>query len=172
LRRSVWDLRQRALEQFDLAGALLESARQATQAAGIKVELQTKGAAQPLPEVVEENLLRIGQEALTNVVKHSRATQVNIQLEFEAQRVLLQLQDNGIGFDLHTCDGPSNGHFGLLGMSERAKRIGGRFVPISAPGSGTIVRVEVPFGPAEEFEWPSRTKPPFDPERPHPEVQI
>ena len=156
LRRSVWDLRQRELERFDLPGALLESARQITQAAGIKVDLRSNGAAQALPEVVEENLLRIAQEALTNVIKHARATQVTITLEFEPQEVTLQVQDNGIGFDLDRCAGPSNGHFGLLGMSERAKRIGGRFVPVSAPGKGTSVRVEIPVGPAEEYHWAAK----------------
>ena len=85
-----------------------------------------------------------------------RATQVNITLEFEPQRVILQVQDNGIGFDLKTCAGPSNGHFGLLGMSERAKRIGGRFVPVSEPGKGTTLRVEIPIGPAEAFQWPEK----------------
>ena len=172
LRRSVWDLRQRALEQFDLPGALLESARQITQAADLQVELQTTGPVQRLPEVVEENLLRIGQEALTNVIKHSRATQVNLRLEFEPQRVILQIQDNGIGFDLSSCAGPRNGHFGLLGMSERARRLGGRFLPVSAAGLGTVVRVEVPFGPAEEFQWPGQTSPPALTEHPQAGVEI
>jgi signal transduction histidine kinase len=156
LRRSVWDLRQRELERFDLPGALLESARQITQTSGIKAGLQTKGPAQALPEVVEENLLRIAQEALTNVIKHARATQVSITLEFEAQQVVMQVRDNGIGFDLTSCAGPSNGHFGLLGMSERAKRIGGRFLPVSDPGKGTTVRVEIPIGPTEAFQWPAQ----------------
>ena len=159
LRRSVWDLRQRELEQFDLPGALLESARQITQAARIKVDFESKGTAQALPEVVEENLLRIAQEALTNVIKHARATQVNITLEFEPQQVAMQVQDNGFGFNLATCAGPSNGHFGLLGMSERAKRIGGRFVPVSEPGKGTVVRVEIPIGPTEEFQWATQFGP-------------
>ena len=154
LRRSVWDLRQRELEKFDLPGALLESARQITQTSGIKAALQSKGTAQALPEVVEENLLRIAQEALTNVIKHARATQVSIVLEFEPQQVIMQVQDNGIGFDLKTCAGPSNGHFGLLGMSERAKRIGGCLLPVSEPGKGTTVRVKIPIGPAEAFQWP------------------
>ena len=153
LRRSVWDLRQRELERFDLPGALLESARQITQASGIKVDLQSKGATRALPEVVEENLLRIAQEALTNVIKHARATEVTIALEFEPQQVIMQVQDDGIGFDLKSCAGPAEGHFGLLGMSERAKRIGGRFVPVSEPGKGTSVRVAIPMGPAEEFQW-------------------
>ena len=156
LRRSVWDLRQRELERFELPGALLESAGQITQASGIKVDLQSRGAAHALPEVVEENMLRIAQEALTNVIKHARATQVTIALEFEPQQVSMQVQDDGIGFDLKTCAGPANGHFGLLGMSERAKRIGGRFVPISEPGKGTSVRVDIPMGPAEEFQWATK----------------
>jgi signal transduction histidine kinase len=155
LRRSVWDLRQRELEQFDLPGALLESARQITQSSGIKTALQTKGIAKALPEIVEENLLRIAQEALTNVIKHARATQVKIALGFEPQRVVMEVQDNGTGFDLKTCAGPTAGHFGLLGMSERAKRIGGRLLPVSEPGKGTTVRVEVPIGPAEAFQWPA-----------------
>ncbi|PWU18172.1 MAG: hypothetical protein C5B50_09705 [Verrucomicrobia bacterium] len=156
LRRSVWDLRKRAIEQFDLPGALVESARQLTQPCAIKVDLQTKGNLRSLPEVVEENLLRISQEAITNVIKHARATQVDIELQFEAERVIMQIQDNGIGFDLQTCAGPSNGHFGLLGMSERARRIGGTFLPSSRLGQGTVVRVEVPLGPAEAFQWPHK----------------
>ena len=156
LRRSVWDLRQRELERFDLPGALLESARLITQAARITVDFESRGTAHALPEVVEENLLRIAQEALTNVIKHARATQVNITLEFEPHRVALQVQDNGFGFDPATCAGPSNGHFGLLGMSERAKRIGGRFVPMSEPGKGTTLRVEIPIGPTEEFQWATK----------------
>jgi signal transduction histidine kinase len=157
MRRSVWDLRRRALEQFDLAGALRESARQITQGTGIQVELETIGPGQPLPEVVEVNLLRIGQEALTNVLKHSRASKVSVTLEFGPQQVALQIRDNGQGFALENCLGPGDGHFGLLGMSERAKRVGGQFVPVSTPGQGTTVRVEVPLGPAEAFQWPAQT---------------
>lgn len=156
LRRSVWDLRQRARQQFDLPGELRESARQLTEAGGLKVGVQTKGTVQPLPEVVEENLLRISQEALSNVLKHARATQVQITLEFQSDRVVLQIQDNGVGFNLETCAGAREGHFGLLGMVERAKRLGGRFIPASTVGQGTVLRVEVPLGPAEAFQWPGQ----------------
>jgi len=156
MRRSVWDLRRRALEQFDLSGALRESARQITHGTPIQVELETSGPVQALPEVVEVNLLRIGQEALTNVIKHSKASRVKIELAFGPQQVALQIKDNGAGFTLENCLGPGDGHFGLQGMSERAKRIGGHFVPASAPGQGTTVRVEVPLGPTEEFRWPAQ----------------
>jgi signal transduction histidine kinase len=147
VRRSVWDLRCRALEQFDLPGALAASAREITHGTSIQVELETKGPARGLPEVVEENLLRIGQEALTNVIKHSQATLVKIQLDFQPQQAVLQVADNGIGFVPENAVGPADGHFGLLGMSERAKRLGGHLELVSAPGKGTTVRVIIPSEP-------------------------
>ena len=138
VRQSVWDLRSRELEQFDLSTALAEGARQITSGTNVQVRFETKGEPQSLPEVVEENLLRIGQEALANIIKHSGATHVNIELQFERQQVSLQVKDNGTGFDLEKAVGPSEGHFGLLGMSERAKRLGGRFMPFKQTGSRNI----------------------------------
>src|SRR5208282_4080480 len=100
---------------------------------------------------------RIGQEALANIIKHSGATHVDIELQFEQQQVCLQVKDNGTGFDLDKAVGPSEGHFGLLGMSERAKRLGGRFSLSSKPEEGTSVRVEIPLNPSLEFQSPSAT---------------
>jgi signal transduction histidine kinase len=148
MRQSVWDLRSRALEQFDLANALAEAARQITCGTTIEVRLETKGKILPLPEVTEENLLRIGQEAISNAVKHSRAANVNVELAFAPRQVILQIQDTGHGFDHENVAGPKEGHFGLLGMSERSKRLGGRFTLSTAPGKGTIVRVEIPVNQA------------------------
>ena len=150
VRRSVWDLRSRALAQFDLAGALAASARQITTGTSMQVELETKGLARLLPEVVEENLLRIGQEALTNVIKHSRANLTSIELEFGAEQVVLQIRDNGVGFAQESAVGPNEGHFGLLGMSERAKRLEGHLKVWSEPGKGTAVRVEIPLEPPSQ----------------------
>ena len=150
LRRSVWDLRCRALEQFDLAGALQSSSRQITQGTNIQVEFETKGTVRTLPEFVEENLLRISQEALTNVIKHAQATRVKIELEFGSQTVILQTADNGKGFNPENCFGSQNGHFGLVGMVERAKRLGGQVHITSTPESGTTVRVEIPNEPNQE----------------------
>ena len=157
VRQSVWDLRSRALEQFDLATALTEGARQITSETNVQVHFETKGEPRSLPEVVEENLLRIGQEALANIAKHSGATSVNIELQFERQQVSLQIKDNGIGFDREKAAGPGEGHFGLLGMSERVKRIGGRFILSSKLEEGTLVRVEIPLNPSLEFQSPSAT---------------
>jgi len=155
VRRSVWDLRSRALEQFDLSSALAEGARQIICGTNVQVHLETEGEPQTLPEVVEENLLRIGQEALANIIKHSSATSATIKLRFERRQVSLQVKDNGIGFDHEKVVGPSEGHFGLLGMSERAKRLGGLFVLSSKHGEGTVVRVEIPLDPSLEFQSPS-----------------
>jgi len=157
VRQSVWDLRSRELEQFDLSTALAEGARQITSGTNVQVHFETRGEPRSLPEVVEENLLRIGQEALANIIKHAGATDVNVELQFERQQVSLQVKDNGIGFDLEKAVGPGDGHFGLLGMSERAKRLGGRFILASKPQAGTSVRVEIPLNPSPEFQSPSAT---------------
>jgi signal transduction histidine kinase len=145
VRRSVWDLRCRALEVFDLPGALLGSARQITDGMLVEVELETAGTVRPMPEVVEQNLLRIGQEALTNIIKHSGATSAMIKLEFRATDVVLSVEDNGCGFEAHDPTRPRNGHFGLLGIGERAKRLGGKLSITTCPGKGTTVSVEIPL---------------------------
>ena len=143
LRRSIWDLRSRELEQFDLAEALAISARQVSSHSGVRVEVETAGERRRMPEIVEENLLRIGQEALTNVVKHSGATLVTVRLEQEEDAVALEVRDNGRGLDgtrLQTKEGHG---FGMLDMSERVKRLGGRFEVCGPAGEGTMVRVTV-----------------------------
>jgi len=143
VRRSVWDLRSRALEQFDLPGALTSSGKQLTDGTTIRFEVIAKGRVRPLPETVEQNLLRIAQEAMTNVIKHSEATTALIELDYGAQTVAMQVKDNGCGFQFEQCAGPGEGHFGLLGISERAKRLGTSAVFTSEPGKGTTLRILV-----------------------------
>jgi signal transduction histidine kinase len=145
VRRSIWDLRCRALEQFDLAGALRLSSRQITEGTSILAEVTAQGRIRPLPEVVEDNLLRIGQEGLTNIIKHSEAKLAKIELDYGPQRIVLQIADNGKGFTPDHCIGPHDGHFGLLGISERAKRLRGKVSITSVPGEGTTIRVEIPL---------------------------
>jgi signal transduction histidine kinase len=153
VRRSVWDLRSRALEQFNLRGALANSSRQIVEGTNITVELKTSGVVRPLPEIIEENVLRIMQEALTNTIKHSGATRADISLEFTPQYVTLQISDNGSGFAPADHPGPREGHFGLLGISERAQRLGGKASITGNPGSGTTVRAEIPTELSSEVQW-------------------
>lgn len=145
LRQSVWGLRSRTDEQFNLINALTMSSRQLTSDTGIQVQVETSGETQALSEIVEENLLRIGQEAITNVIKHSGASTLKIELQYLTDAVVLQIQDNGRGFAPETCVGPRDGHFGLLGIRERTERLGGRVAITSSPGQGTTIRVEIPI---------------------------
>jgi signal transduction histidine kinase len=143
--RSVWNLRCRALEQFDLPGALLMSSQQIAGGSSLRVEIKARGRVRPLPETVEENLLRIAQEALTNVIQHSGATLTEIELDYGPKNVVLQVKDNGKGFAVDHCAGPREGHFGLLGISERTKRLHGEINFSSMPDAGTTVRVQIPI---------------------------
>ncbi len=143
LRRSIWDLRSRELEQFDLANALRYSAEQVVQGTRATLDFQTSGRSQGLPEVVEENVLRIAQEAMTNIAKHAGASHVTIRLEFEAGRLRLVIEDNGVGFE--PAHPPRDGHFGLVGMAERVKRLGGTITVTSKAGQGTSIAVEIPL---------------------------
>ena len=152
LRRSIWDLRSRELEQFALTQALSIACGQILTGSGISAEFTATGAARRLPEVVEENLLRIAQEALTNVLKHSGATAVTVQLTFGADSLAMEIRDNGSGLIAARVAATAEPHYGLLGMRERAKRIGGR-VDISGPaGEGTTVRVSVTLAQPEANE--------------------
>jgi signal transduction histidine kinase len=144
LHRSVWGLRSRAEEEFNLTNALLTSARQIAGDTGIRIEAATDGEAGPLPEIMEENLLRIGQEAITNVVKHSGAARVKIEWQFSPEKVVLSISDDGKGFHPENCLGPKDGHFGLLGIKERTERLGGQIQITGTPGVGTSLRVEIP----------------------------
>ncbi|HVU31968.1 MAG TPA: histidine kinase [Opitutaceae bacterium] len=145
LRRSIWDLRSRELEEFDLASALRYSAEQVVEGTDVVLDFQTTGQPAALPEVVEENILRIAQEALTNLARHARARAVRVLLEFAPEALRLRVEDDGVGFD--STAAPQEGHFGLTGMAERARRISGRVVVTSRPGQGTTIVVEIPLHP-------------------------
>jgi signal transduction histidine kinase len=146
LRQSIWALRSRELEQFDLPEAIAITCRQVATGSAVTVECETTGPRRRLPEIVEENLLRITQEALTNVLKHSGATLALVRLTFAPELVTLEIKDNGSGLAPERVAANGDRHFGLLGMSERAKRVGGR-LDLSGPrGEGTTVRVTIPLG--------------------------
>jgi signal transduction histidine kinase/ligand-binding sensor domain-containing protein len=144
-RRSVMDLRASALEGHDLPSALSEAAHQWTAGSPVQVHVDVEGDSGPLPEETEQHLLRIAQEAVTNAVKHARASQVNIHLEMANRKLSLRVADNGRGFEQDEAFSELGGHFGLLGMRERAERLGGELRLHSEPGHGTEVAVTVPI---------------------------
>ncbi|GAA6623510.1 hypothetical protein NUACC26_093350 [Scytonema sp. NUACC26] len=154
VRRSVRALRPQALEASDLARALVSIAERMTQDTSVKVSFQVTGTYVLLQPNVEENLLRICQEALTNVLKHTCATNVWIELVYTRQEVCLSVHDDGQGFDLDSQRQVGNSEaestgvgFGLTSMRERAEYVGGRLTITSKLGQGTKVSVAIPVLP-------------------------
>jgi signal transduction histidine kinase len=142
-RQSIWELRSTALEQGGLVAAFDDLVQSHSSDAGPRVETQMEGTPFRLPPKVESHLLRIAREALTNAIKHSRATRAVLRLVFDPKEVILSIKDDGIGFDVANAAGVKSGHFGILGMKERAGKIQGAFDLQSAPGQGTEIKVVV-----------------------------
>ncbi len=150
VRRSVWDLRNENLGGRTLPEALQDFVALLRGAAGPQIRILTEGAVRPTPSLIAGNLLLLAREALTNVLKHARASQVAIVVLYGATTVQIRITDDGLGFDPAARPGPQEGHFGLLGMQERMKRLGGRLTVTSAPGEGTCITAEAPL-PASEL---------------------
>ena len=144
-RRYVWELRSPTLENSDLPTALAETARRLTHETAIHAQVEVNGTFRPLSQTVEDNLLRIGQEAMNNAVKHAQAQRIFVNLVFDARRVQLIVRDDGRGFDDQVAGNGRAGHFGLIGMQERVEQLGGTLSIHSAAGSGTEVVADVPI---------------------------
>lgn len=140
-RRSVSALRPQLLEDGDLYSALNRIATQMSLNSSMQTVFEVKGTPYSLPLEVENNLLRIGQEAITNACKYAKASEIQIELMYESAQLILRVQDNGQGFDMESpCF--SQG-FGFLGMRERTARIGGQLTVVSTVGRGTEVTIAV-----------------------------
>ena len=142
-RRSLMNLRAQELERGGLAEALGELGRQMTAGTGIAFDLQLRGTARGLPESVENNLLRIGQECVTNAVRHAKPGRIDAEVIFEPSQVRLRVKDDGAGFDPAQLERDRNGHFGWCGIRERAEQIKADVRLASQPGAGTEVLVTV-----------------------------
>lgn len=142
LRRTVWDLSPSALAERDLAAALEKIARES--AGSREVILHRSGDISSLPERIRVHLFRAGQEMLNNALRHGNPEKIEVTLEVSPDRVLLEICDNGCGFDPSTAPGPDEGHFGLRSLRERIIRLGGTLDLISSP-AGTKVTATVPL---------------------------
>jgi len=140
-RRSVWALRPQALEKRDLAGAIRREVERLASEGKVGARLVISGKKSRLEREVEDTLLRITQESLTNIRRHSNATSVEVRLDYGDEHVRLVVVDDGVGFDTSESH---DGSFGLIGMKERAQACGGAAEFHSSPGKGTRVEVSVP----------------------------
>ena len=131
---------------MSLASAIALAARQITETKDVRLKLRLDKAPSGLPPEVEYNLLRIASEAISNAVKHSGARTIDVTLEASPEGVHLGVSDDGAGFEPSEHGHLRPGHYGLIGMKERAAQIGAEFEFDSAPGRGTTVSVVTPLG--------------------------
>jgi signal transduction histidine kinase len=142
-RLSVAGLRNSEQGAGELVAAIEQAARHITETQDVHLKLALKPPAEPLPADVQYNLLRIAQEALANSVKHSSGRNIEVVLDSQPQQLLLVIKDDGVGFDVE--EHRSNlGHYGLIGMRERANQIGAELTLESRPGCGVTVSVSLP----------------------------
>jgi PAS domain S-box-containing protein len=141
-RRSVHALRPQALEKATFADALRAIITNTTAGTSLRTDFQLKGRPRELQPAVEQNLLHIGQEALSNALKHARATKFQARLSFDSDAVRLELRDNGKGFVVDYVNG---GGIGLIGMKERAEQIGATLAVTSKPRRGTKIIAVSPY---------------------------
>ncbi|MCG8349271.1 MAG: sensor histidine kinase [Chloroflexales bacterium] len=144
-RQFVWALRPPALDRRSLTDALQRLTARWSAESGVRAETTVTGTLRALSPAAEVTLLRAAQESLTNVRKHARATQVILTLSFIDNVVLLDIQDDGVGFssDALLARQELDGGFGLQTMRERVEQLGGSLVVESAPGEGTTIAVEL-----------------------------
>ncbi len=144
LHRLAMDLRPASLDHLGLVAALRQYAEALSDQHGLVVQFETVGLCDRLPSDVESSIYRMVQEALTNVIRHARATRVDVLLEQRDDKLIVIVEDNGVGFDPMAA--MQNGHLGLFGVRERAEMLGGTLVLESAAGAGTTLLMEVPYG--------------------------
>lgn len=149
-RRSVWDLRSQILETQGLLVALQTMVESVASPSGAKIEVISTGECRTLPDGSDFQLLRVAQEALANALKHAEATNITISLETAPEKTRLRVCDDGKGFDPDAPFSRGDPHFGLLGMRERAVRIGAEFSISSSPGAGCTMTLDLPANIIQE----------------------
>jgi len=141
-RHAVWDMRQQSLVEKSLPSALEDLVERARTTLDSRVRVV--GKPRNLPPVVADTVYRIAQEALHNAVKHAHARVVRISLEYRVRSVRLVVADDGCGFRAESAVRSHSGKWGLVGMRERAERVGATLSVRSTPGHGTSVELRLP----------------------------
>ena len=142
--RTVWDLRAHGLDGRGLVEALQERADAMLAGSRVGLQVTSDGAEFPLPDFIAGNMLLLAQEAITNAMKHANPNKLTAFVTYHQNGVTLLVTDDGAGFDPARVPGHREGHFGLQGMRERVKRLGGSLRIVSAPGRGSRIEVVVP----------------------------
>ncbi len=145
-RRFVWDLRGQTGGSGDLGLALSRLASRVSEGRLAPCTVQVEGVPVHLSHDIQGSLFRIAQEALVNSLRHADARRIDVRLSYQPGSVRLSVSDDGRGFEPAPFLASADGHFGLVGMQERARRLAAQILIDSDPGRGTKVEVVVPTG--------------------------
>jgi signal transduction histidine kinase/streptogramin lyase len=143
-RQSVWALRTQNGDRHDLVAAVQESACRLIADRPIRFALSVQGARRPVSGRIAQQILRVAQEAISNCIRHARATQIQTDLGFGSDRVSLKVTDDGCGFDVDDM-ARRVGHWGLITMKERAQQVGAQLKINSTAGQGTEIEAVFPL---------------------------
>jgi PAS domain S-box-containing protein len=142
MRLLILELNPPLLQKHGLVAALKASLESIESRAGLETELRTDGVVR-LPGAIEPDLYRIAMEALNNLVRYARAKKVSVDLQMRSNWVILDIFDNGVGFNLEYAR--MGGGMGIQNMEQRARKLGGRLEITSSPGGGTRIKAEIPL---------------------------
>ena len=146
VREIAYNLRPYKMERFGLTKTLQAMCQQAERTSGIRFGVELKNIDGLFPNEAELNLYRVVQESVNNILKHSRATEARLTIERDEREVRMKIEDNGQGFNVTphaNANEPRRGGFGLIGMAERVRLLGGAYALDSAPGRGTTITVKL-----------------------------
>jgi signal transduction histidine kinase len=145
LRRAVWDLTPSVLEERGFAAALESIAEEQTECTGVRISAGFDGDPAAVPDRIASHLCRVAQESITNAVRHGNASVISLRGKVDEGSVLLTVGDDGTGFSVTDAPGITGGHFGINGMKERLRRLGGKLEIESHQGAGTMIRAYCPL---------------------------
>jgi signal transduction histidine kinase len=144
-RRILWDLRDNEEATGPLSSALSNALTPLSAKEGVDMRLQVEGQEVVLAPVCVHHLVRIGQEAVTNALRHALPNIISVRLQYHADWLILSVRDDGCGFRASEKLSALHGHFGIPVMEERARKLGGSLRVETSAGNGTEILVHVPF---------------------------
>ena len=152
-RSAIQGLRSSGSQSSDLVGALSRIQEELEVPPDIDFRVIVTGLQRQLPREIQDEIYRIGREALANAFCHSGAKRVELELEYSDTELRIRIRDNGCGINPQVIEKGRGGHWGLAGMRERATRIGGRLKILSSATAGTEVLLSIPSGIGLELAY-------------------
>jgi signal transduction histidine kinase len=151
LRNLIFNLRPETLDDLGLVLALRSQAKECLEPTGVRVQIRSTRLNDRLPPEVEMSVFRVVQEAITNIARHDQASEASILLTRKDGRLVVRVEDDGVGFNLEQLMDEKKKGWGIRGMEERITLLGGKFYIGSQPSKGTLVLAEVPLDPTEDL---------------------